>query len=40
MKIRFLIYQVVVPVLILFLITECKKEQPVKLAVLTTMQII
>lgn len=36
MKKRFLIYQVVVPVLILFLITDCKKEEPAKLAVVST----
>ena len=36
MKKRFLIYQVVVPVLVLFLTTECKKEEPAKLAVLST----
>jgi uncharacterized protein (TIGR02145 family) len=36
MKKRFLIYQVVVPVLLLFLTTECKKEEPAKLAILST----
>jgi uncharacterized protein (TIGR02145 family) len=36
MKKRFLIYQVVVAVLLLFLTTECKKEEPAKLAVLST----
>jgi uncharacterized protein (TIGR02145 family) len=38
MKKRFLIYQVVVPVLILFLATDCKKDEPepAKLAVLST----
>jgi hypothetical protein len=40
MKKRFLIYQVVLPVVILFFTTECKKEEPAKLAVLSTLPVI
>jgi uncharacterized protein (TIGR02145 family) len=40
MKKRLLIYQVVVAVLLLFLTTECKKEDPAKLAVLPDLSTI
>jgi uncharacterized protein (TIGR02145 family) len=40
MKKRYLIYQVVVPVLLLFLITECKKAEPAKLVGLFTHPVI
>lgn len=39
MKKAFLVYQVVVPVVILFLTTDCKKDEPAKLVVLSTISV-
>lgn len=39
MKKIYLIYQIVVAVLLLFLTTECEKEEPAKLAVLSTVPV-
>jgi uncharacterized protein (TIGR02145 family) len=39
MRKMFLIYQVVVPVVIIFLTTDCKKEEPAKLAELSTIPV-
>jgi uncharacterized protein (TIGR02145 family) len=40
MKNRFLVCQVVVAVLVLFLTSECKKEEPAKLAIVSTSPVI